>query len=188
MAIPLALALAPAAINAVGGLFKSAKQKREAKRINTTRPNYEIQKEFQQNVDMFQNKAQGNMAGYGLAKSEARDTTAETLGQVNRQGGSASQRLAAIQGAGRTEANAMTNLSAQNEQAKDRASQGLAGARGALAEEKKNAFSFNKAEPYMMNVARKRALQTASGENFRNSLQGATNAIGAVLPYTNKLA
>ena len=71
MPIPLALALAPAAIGAVGGLFRSAKQKREAKNINTDRPEYKIQKGYQQNVDMFQNQAQGNMGGYGLAKSEA---------------------------------------------------------------------------------------------------------------------
>lgn len=179
----VAAALAPAAINAAGGLFRSAKQKREAKKIDTTRPEYKAQKEYQQNVDMYRNQAQGNMAGYGLAKSEARDTTAETIGQINRQGGSASQRLAAIQGAGRTEAGAMSSLAMQNEQAKRYATQGLAQARTSLADEKTNEFNFNKAEPYMMNVERKRALETASGANFDNAMQGLTNAATAALPY-----
>lgn len=182
----VAAALAPAAINAAGGLFRSAKQKREAKKIDTTRPEYKRQAEYQQNVDMYRNQAKGNMAGYGLAKSEARDTTAETIGQINRQGGSASQRLAAIQGAGRTEAGAMSNLAMQNEQAKRYATQGLAQSRMALADEKTNEFNFNKAEPYMMNVERKRALETASGENFSNAMQGLTNAATSALPYVGK--
>lgn len=188
MPIPLlaGVALGAAGINAAGGLFKSAKQKKEAKGIDTTRPKYKINQEIVKNKQMYQNLAQGDMAGYGTAKSEIQDATANTVGAINRQGGSASQQLAAIAQAGQTQSDAMTQLAMQNAQAKEQNMAMLAQARGALADEQRQAFQFNKAEPYLMNLERKRALETASQANFTNAFQGITNAATGALPFIGK--
>lgn len=158
------------------GIYNSIHQSSMAKKLNPKRPNYQIPGEVLANRQMYQDMANSQrLPGQSMAENNIRSGTANALNAITQTGGGTNNILAAISGLNKNQNDAYNNLAVQGAQMNLANKDKLANANMAVAGEKKEAFDYNKNQPYMMDLQRKMALQQAAGNNMSNAMQGMFN-------------
>ena len=170
-------------IGAIAKGIKGKKQRKEAAKIDDTRPVYKRPEEIDQNVQQYRNLSQGGqMPGQQLMQRQLGQQTAQASQQVQQATGSASSRLAAISGLNQQRQDAQTQLGIQGAQFSAGAMDKLAQARTARAGYKDLEFDYNKNQEFQYNRRRKNMLTAAADANnmgmwqdFQSQVNSAAN-------------
>lgn len=179
--LPLLLA-APALISAGVGIARSIKQAKQAKKIDTTRPEYTIPGAAQENQAMYRDLANSQrLPGQSMAENNIRSGTANALNAISQTGGGVNNILAAVGGLNKNQNDAMNNLAVQGAQMNLANKDKLAQSNREIAGYQNEAFDYNKNQPYLQNMSRKMALQGSSAQNLDNSLQTLGNLSSSLL-------
>lgn len=182
----LALSAAGGLANTVYGIASGIHQNNMAKRINPNRPKYQIPTGIRNNVEIAQNMANDTrLPGQSVAENRIRENTANSLNAVMQGATSGSDILNAASSINKNQNDAFNNLAMQgaqfNVQNKDR----LMDANQTLSQYQDQAFDYNRNQPYMMDMARKMALQQSGAANISNGLTGATNLATSFIGQSN---
>lgn len=163
------------------GIYQGIKQNNQAKKIDTTRPTYNIPGEVAANQAMYRDMANSSrMPGQSIAENNIKAGTANSLNALTQTGGGVNNILAAVGGLNQNQNNAMNNLATQGAQFQLQNKDKFANSNNVMAQYRDKAFDYNKNQPYMMNVARKNALQQAGATNINNGLTTAGNTATAL--------
>ena len=169
MALPLlALAALPSLVKGVSGIVQASKGRKLAKA--NVRPQYEIPKEFQQNVAMAENMARTGLPQeqYNNQLNNIQRNQAGALGSFGRRGG-ATGSLASIVRAGN---DATNNLVSQDAQARMQNQRFAFGQRGIMGQQRLAKWDWDKRQKYQENAQAASALQSAGRQNMMGALDG----------------
>ena len=165
MAIPLIVGGAIAGIGAISKGIKARKQRKLAEKIDDTRPVYKRPAEIDKNVQMYRNLSQAGMPGQGAMEARLGEQTAGALGQVERGGGSAVNRLQALTQLTRGQQQSQQELGIQSAQYKSSIYDKLAQAREMRAQYKDVEFDYNKNQEFQYRRRQKNMLLQAADQN-----------------------
>jgi hypothetical protein len=151
-------------------LITAAVQFNKAKKIDATRPTYNIPQEVFSNRDMYQNAANTTrIPGQSIAENKIGAQGAGSMNAAMQAGGSSSDILSAISNINQNQNNAYNDLSMQGAQMQSQSKDKLAMANNQVAEYRDQAFDYNKNQPYELALMRKRALEGAAYGNINNA-------------------
>lgn len=171
-AIPGILSVAQSGFN----LYQGFKQNQEADSINPIRKKYRIPSEITSNVRMAENLAASQrLPGQGVAENRIRENSANALDAIMKSATSGGDILNAASGINRNQNNAFNDLNVQAAEMQMANKDRLSHANQVMAGYRDQAFDYNVNQPYLMDLARKQALQQAGAENMNNALTGLTN-------------
>ncbi len=149
----------------IGGLMNSSK----AKKINTTRPQYEIPKEIFQNQAMYEAMANSSrVPGQSYIENQIGQNTAQAVGASQRAAGSSADALSAVSNINQNAQNMYTNLGMQGAELQNQAKDKLAGSRETVADYRQQEFDYNKNQPYLQRMKQKQKYEDQKRQNYSN--------------------
>lgn len=164
----------------LGGIVQLAvgsNQKKQASKIDTTRPQYVIPKEIFQNQAMYRAMANSSrVPGQQYIENNIGQNTAQSLSAVQNAAGSSADALAMLGGIQQNALNQYNQLGIQGAEMQMANKDKLAAANNTLSEYKDKRWDLNSYEPYKMKVAKKEQLEQAAW----NNMQTGANQIAAV--------
>jgi len=165
--------------------IKGLSQKKQAKKIDDTRPEYTMPEDLLNTNAMYKAAKNGRMAGAGIVENQIDQGMAETVAGAHKIGGSAIDQLAAISGAQGQKASSQQNLAMQEQQFQQSMMGGLAQSNQAVAAGRDVEFDYNKNQEFQYNRRKKNMLDSAGDYNqmqFFDSVSRAGSDILQLLP------
>jgi len=178
MPIPLALALAPAAIKLGTGIYQAIKGNKL--RNSTSRPTYEIPQEILDSLTDAQVQALRGMPAeqkQQYVDNVMRSQQASLDAMGDRKGG-----LAGLAGVQQTAIDAYRNMLSMDAQQRQINEQNLQRTRGVVAGFKDKEFDYNQAQPYDQTMAAAEAMTGSGMQNIMGGVQsGSQMGLDAVM-------
>jgi len=164
------------AMQAQEGIYKymkGVKQKKEAKKINDTRPAYLIPKEAGENVAMYQNLSNSDrMPGQAAMENRINTGMANDASAIRETGGSATNQLAAITAVNQNRSNSINDLEIAGSQQRMNAMDKLAAAKDNMANYRDQSFDYNENQEFQYRRMKKNMLLHASDANKAAYFEG----------------
>ena len=164
------ISAAPAAIKGIQGIFQGAKGRRMAKQ--NVRPEYQIPKEFQQNLAIAENMARTGLPQqqYTQGLQNIQRSQSAGLRQIGRMG-----RGGSVAGLARAGMDATMNLDVADAQARLRNQQAAMGYRSQLGQQQLAKQQWDKLGKYQEQAAAAEALMGAGRQNVMGGLTDLAN-------------
>jgi hypothetical protein len=176
----LAAAAAPQIYKGIKGLI----QKNQAKKIDDTRPVYEMPNQISQNVDMYNNLANASrLPGQALIENNLNAGLASDINAIRQTGGSSTNQLAAISNLNANRNKAVSDLGIQAAQFRVNAMDKMANAKGVMAQYKDKEFDYNKNQEFQYRRMKKDMLNKAGDQNIFGGIEGLANLGGQYAAY-----
>jgi hypothetical protein len=170
--IPLLVGGALMGAKAIFKGIKARKQRKEAEKINDTRPTYNIPTEVGQNVRQYEALSTADrMPGQELMENRLDAGMASDINAVRETGGGGANQLAAIAGLNQNRNSALNDLGMQSAQFRMGAMDKLAGARDTMSQYRDQAFDYNQNQEFQYKRMKKNMLQDASNQNSYGALE-----------------
>lgn len=178
-AIPIALGVA----KTVTSLVNKGKAKREGERLERSRPQFEVDKGYGQNLSLAESNLQGLSDSAETAYNQLADKQfSSSLDAILKSGGTATN-VADVYGQGEE---GRLRLAQLNDQMRLNQINTLMGSREALAEENKKAFEFNKWMPWADKAQANAAARQGAEEGIWSGLQTIGSAGMQMADQTNQ--
>ena len=169
---------------AVYGGVQNAKANQELKKLET--PQYKIQPEAYKALGISQSLASNrNMPGQQDMIEMIDRGLGNTVTQINRSGGSAADRLAAIGASYAEGTNQKNQINLQASQQYLQNFQGLQGAYGAMVGEKDKVFA-NQQQNYMQKLQSLQGMKAAGTQNLAAGIQGSAGVVNQQLAFNDQ--
>jgi hypothetical protein len=170
--VPLIVAGAVAAGGAIAKGIRARKQRREAAKIDTTRP---ILERSRASIENEQNARQAagstRLPGQSIAENAIGAQTARATNSIQQTGGSTGEIINGLTNIDQNARNAGNDLAFQGAQLNQQNKSALTNVLNNVAEEEKEIWDYNKNQPFQTNSLRKQALLDASARNSDAAIQ-----------------
>lgn len=140
------------------GGVQAAKAQKKMNKLMSNRPTYQIPEAYQKMLGIYQNMAQGEMPGQSYYENMIGQTTARALSNAERGAISSQAFQGSVLNAQDKELEALNNLALMGVQYKTQQMQNLAQAENQYGQLQDQAFNYNVAQPYdiQLNMANER--------------------------------
>ena len=156
----------------IGGIAQFIK----GSRMNQIRPDMEKSQALQNSKAIADNAANARMVGAAAAEENIKQGVANTALSATNVAGNPAQALSVLSGAVNDSNNAFVNLGVQEGASQESDRRMQMAVNDKLAAEERMMFDFNKAQPYLAEVAAKNALISGGAQNIFGGLGDAAAA------------
>lgn len=167
------------------GALRFSRGQRELKRLIRNMPKYDIQSEYEANVNMAKSMYQGGMPGIDIAKDMIYGSTSAGLSRAEETSNSSMDLLGATTDIYARELQSLNALALQNAQSKMASLDRLMHANATLAAEKSKQWEYNKWIPHQIRMGIAQS-KMQSGESYLQ--QGSAHAAGSAAAMATEMS
>ena len=171
----------------IGGIVQTKRANKKLRELEENKQPYQIPSGIQAMLEIYKQRAGGEMPGLSAARENIASSGAGAVGQISEQAGGGISSLGAIADIYSQQLNAYRQLDAQSAQYQDQSMRELGSAYGAMAPYQNLAYDYNVQKPYEQAVAMYLGQKTAGQQNMMTGLQNVAGAAAGYLGTNSKV-